>query len=572
MGLRIALLLSLAAVALAPIAVLGWASRPLLEEVRRQRVEEFEELAQPSFNLFDRAAAEVTEGVRGFQQGIGERNLDLSRLAREDWWWGKKRDLERLRAVLERLAERSGLESTVVRSGTTTLYAWAAAEGGAAGAPEASEPGLAPGWRWDPDEDVVRYMHALPVSAAVGGPPITVAGWRSWPRPELAGRLRARLGEPAGVAVELRGRLPGSLPLDPEPGVLVRELRSPRGEATVAAVIDARGLEVPMAEQLRSALLWVALLGAVAAAALTIVLSRALTRPLARLTDAVDDVAEGQPPAGAMPSGPGELGRLASAVDRMLAREQRERGERRRAERTAAWQEVARRVAHEIRNPLTPIRLAVDNLARASRRGPEALELSLPEESAAILEEVERLDRLVREFSDFARLPRPRPAPADLVPLARRAVEGQLPEGDERTVSLEVIAPEGPVIAPVDADLLALALANLSANAVRALGSSGGTLRLTVDPNAGTPEAPKLSISLEDDGPGIPPELLDALFEPYVSGRAGENVGLGLAMVRQIAAEHGGRVEAHDREQGGACFRLILPRGEAAATAGEDDL
>jgi two-component system C4-dicarboxylate transport sensor histidine kinase DctB len=138
-------------------------------------------------------------------------------------------------------------------------------------------------------------------------------------------------------------------------------------------------------------------------------------------------------------------------------------------------------------------------------------------------------------------------------------------------VSLEVNAPDGPVVAPVDADLLALALANLAANAVRALGDSGGTLRLTVAPNEGGPDARQVVISLEDDGPGIPPDLLDALFEPYVSGRAGENVGLGLAMVRQIAAEHGGRVEGRNREEGGACFRLILPRAETAAAAGEDE-
>lgn len=567
MGLRLALLLSLAAVALTPIAALGWFSRPLLDEVRVQRVQEFTDVARASFGLFDRTAEEVTAGVREFQRGIGERNLELSRLAREDNWWGKRRDLERLRAALERLADRSGLEAVIVRSGPDTLYAWSAA----AERPAEAAPGLAPGWRWDPKTDRVSYMHALPVGAALGGPPITVAGWKAWPRPELADRLRERLGEPAGVAVELRGRLPGSPPLSPEPGMLVRELPSPLNAAGVAAVIDARNVEVPMAARLRSALIWMAVIGAAAAGLLTLILSRALTRPLERLTSAVGAVADGEPPAGGMPSGPGELGRLASAVDRMLAREQRERAERRRAERTAAWQEVARRVAHEIRNPLTPIRLAVDNLVRAARRGPDSLERSLPEETGAIREEVDRLDRLVREFSEFARLPRPRPAPVDLVPLARRAVEGQLPdhraEGAADSVdpaaghgvALEVDAPGCPVIVAADEDLLTLALANLAANAVRALGEAGGTLRLTIDPHAGTPESTLAAIELEDDGPGIPGELVDSLFEPYVSGRAGENVGLGLAMVRQIVVEHGGHVEAQNRPGGGARFRVLLP-------------
>jgi signal transduction histidine kinase len=558
MGLRLALLASLAAVALAPIAVLAWASRPLVEEVRQARIDEFGSVARSSFGLFESLAEQVAYEVRSFQQGVGQQNLKLSRLNREDGWWGRKRDLARLRAALERIARDAALEAIVVRSGAETIWSWpppAQVEPSV----QARSPGLAPGWRWDPDEDLVRYMHALPLDVAPGEPPLSVAGWRSWRREELSAELRDRLGDPEGVLVELRGRLPGSLPLRSELGKLVRELPSPRRQATVAAVIDARGLEVPVAGRLRRALLTVAVLGGIAAALLTLVLSRTLSRPLSRLTAAVDEVADGQPPEGGMPSGPGEIGQLASAVDRMLAREQRERTERRRAERTAAWQEVARRVAHEIRNPLTPIRLAVDNLTRASHREEDALRRSLPEETAAILEEVERLDRLVREFSEFARLPRPHPAPADLVELARRAVEGQLPDPETADVRLDVQAPDHPLRASVDADLLTLAIANLAANAVRALGADGGTLRLTVATERSASGTPRATIALEDDGPGIPEELRESLFEPYVSGRVGENVGLGLATVRQIVAEHGGDVDARNRDEGGACLSLRLP-------------
>lgn len=566
MNVRLTLFVALAAVALVPLGILWWVSRPLVEDLRRIRVKEASELIGPALGMFDETAQRVEAGVEMFQRTVGEQNLDPSRLAREDWWWGKSRDVRRLRAALDRQAERTGLDELSIRMGTRAVYTWPRTGDDAPAdepAPPATAPAAevaAPGWRWDPATDEVTFVHALPLGGAVSTATMIVTGRTTWPRDFLEDRLRQRVAGLDGIVVELRGRLPGEPPLEEAPGVLTRTLVSPTYAATVAAVIDPRSLRAPAAEALEDAIKLVALLGAVAAAVLALALGQFLSGPLRRLTRAVNEVAEEGAPQAPMPPGPGEIGRLAHSIDTMLARLLHERTERRRAERTAAWQEVARRVAHEIRNPLTPIRLAVDNMARASRRSPQALAACLDDESAAIRDEVARLERLVREFSDFARLPRPQPSPTDLTALSRRAVQGQLPD-TPGLVTLEVRASDDPVIADVDADLLALAVANLASNAVRVLGEDGGTLTLEITgTEEGAAGTPTVCLSLTDDGPGFPPDLLESIFEPYVSGRTGENVGLGLATVRQIVQEHRGRVAAENLPGGGARVSLWLPR------------
>jgi nitrogen fixation/metabolism regulation signal transduction histidine kinase len=234
------------------------------------------------------------------------------------------------------------------------------------------------------------------------------------------------------------------------------------------------------------------------------------------------------------------------------------------AERRAAWEEAARRVAHEVKNPLSPIRAAVENLSRARERGEEVFAEVFPLETATILEEVERLRRLVDEFSRFARLPRPVLAPTRLDRLVGEAARRQA-SGSPVRLELELDADLPPV--SCDADQVAGVVANLTANALRAMKGSEGTLRVSLR-RAASEGREFAEILVEDEGPGLGAEERARVFEPYwTTKKRGEGAGLGLAIALRVAREHGGSLVALERSAPGAAFRLRLPLSAAGRPA-----
>ena len=262
-----------------------------------------------------------------------------------------------------------------------------------------------------------------------------------------------------------------------------------------------------------------------------------------------------------------EVGRLALAFDRMLealSQSERQRGA---AERIAAWQEVARRIAHEVKNPLSPIRLAVENLRRSRLKAPLEFERSFEAETATILEEVESLRKLVEEFSLFARLPRPQAVACDLRQVVAQTLAFFAPRVQAAGVTVEV-ADEGfsePVMA--DPEQIGRALRNVVANALDALEDLGpqGERRLTIALRPmvaarGGARARCAEIEVRDTGVGFEPETLRRVFEPYFTTRAGRGgTGLGMAIAYRIVAEHGGRVLADGAPGRGATITLRLP-------------
>ncbi|HEX9081318.1 MAG TPA: ATP-binding protein [Holophagaceae bacterium] len=219
------------------------------------------------------------------------------------------------------------------------------------------------------------------------------------------------------------------------------------------------------------------------------------------------------------------------------------------AEKRAAWQEVARRMAHEVKNPLTPIQLTAQRLLRRSREGrldPEAVQ----EGAETILTEVASLSRLVDSFSRFARLPSPQFATCDPADLLRQVAA--LYEPNHPEVHWEVSSPEG--LPPVrwDADMVKRALINLVDNALAALEGRPGRVGLSL----GT-EGDRLRFDVSDDGPGVPEEDRARLFEPYFSTKR-KGTGLGLAIVRRIAQDHGGDARYEPLDPGSR-FSLLLP-------------
>ncbi len=219
------------------------------------------------------------------------------------------------------------------------------------------------------------------------------------------------------------------------------------------------------------------------------------------------------------------------------------------AEKRAAWQEVARRMAHEVKNPLTPIQLTAQRLLRRTREG--KLDLAAVQEGAeTILGEVASLSRLVDSFSRFARLPSPQFSPCDPADILRQVAALYGPNHPDITWDLQL--PGEPVSALWDVDMVKRALINCVDNAVAAVEGKGSIgLSLSVVGEA-------LQFDVADDGMGVPESDRERLFEPYFSTKR-KGTGLGLAIVRRIAQDHGGDARYQPLAPGSR-FSLVLPR------------
>ena len=218
------------------------------------------------------------------------------------------------------------------------------------------------------------------------------------------------------------------------------------------------------------------------------------------------------------------------------------------AEKRAAWQEVARRMAHEVKNPLTPIKLTIQRLLRRSREGrldPQ----SVAEGAEIILGEVGSLTRLVDSFSQFAKLPVPQPQFLDACDLVRQSMALYMPTHHE--IQWELDLPEGTMEAHWDRDMVKRALINMVDNAIGAL-DGGGRVRVALHL-----DGPTARLDVQDNGAGVPEESRKHLFEPYFSTKQ-KGTGLGLAIVRRIAQDHAGDVRYEPLEPG-SLFSLLLP-------------
>ncbi len=222
-----------------------------------------------------------------------------------------------------------------------------------------------------------------------------------------------------------------------------------------------------------------------------------------------------------------------------------------RAQKAAAWREVARRIAHEIKNPLTPIQLSAQRLRRKFAAGAEDLEQVVPEATASIEREVGALKHLVDEFSRFARMPEVNPRPvrfAEVVASVQalyRGVSG---------LTWEVETDRSMDSVRVDEEQMRRALINLIDNAVAAMDGSG-TIRIRASEYAGPGS---LRIEVADSGPGIPPQDRDKMFVPYFSTKA-RGSGLGLAIVHRVVTDHRGTIRIEDNEPQGARFVIEIP-------------
>jgi nitrogen fixation/metabolism regulation signal transduction histidine kinase len=258
----------------------------------------------------------------------------------------------------------------------------------------------------------------------------------------------------------------------------------------------------------------------------------------------------------------------ASAFNRMTRELRDARTRLARAERIAAWRDIARRIAHEIKNPLTPIKMAMETLRKTHARKHPDFDEIFEESTKTVLEETARLERIVTEFSRFARMPRPKAESMDVVEVAERVVSmhdlpaaaATLPEA-AKGVRVELATEIGRMPSVrADREQLVQVLVNVVQNACDAAREKQGDTGGRVVVKVGRAENDGVRIVVSDNGPGIPDDARAAVLEPYYTTKS-HGTGLGLAIVDRIVSDHGGSVTLGDSsELGGAEITIVLRR------------
>ena len=280
-----------------------------------------------------------------------------------------------------------------------------------------------------------------------------------------------------------------------------------------------------------------------------------VTRPVEQLATAARSVARGDLGVKVEVASKDELGELADAFNRMT-RELREQSDRLvQAERVAAWRELARRLAHELKNPLFPLQLTVENLVRAHTQNQQVFEEMFRESTATLLAEIANLKSTIGRFSEFSRMPQPNFQQVDLNDLVQqvaRVFQAQWQAGAKIACRLELDNSLPPIAA--DSDLLHRAISNLVLNAMDAM-PAGGTITLAT---SNKPDD-RVRLEVRDTGSGITPEECQRLFTPYYTTKQ-HGTGLGLAIVQSIVSDHHGTISVHSAPGQGTTFVIELPR------------
>lgn len=278
-----------------------------------------------------------------------------------------------------------------------------------------------------------------------------------------------------------------------------------------------------------------------------------VSRPIVSLAEAARRVAAGDLNAKVEVESSDELGELAASFNRMTEDLMQQKDRTLQAERVAAWRELARRLAHELKNPLFPLQVTVENLMRAKEKSPEMFEEVFHEGTATLLEEINNLKTIIGRFSEFSRMPQPQRCPTQANYVVRsvlRVFQAQLQAKNEIHVRAE-LADSLPEIS-ADSDLLHRALQNLVLNAIDAM-PQGGELTIRT---ASLGDC--IEISVSDTGSGLTQEECGRLFTPYYTTKQ-HGTGLGLAIVQSVVSDHGGKISVESTKEKGTTFLMELP-------------
>jgi signal transduction histidine kinase len=290
-----------------------------------------------------------------------------------------------------------------------------------------------------------------------------------------------------------------------------------------------------------------------------------VTRPVVSLAEAARRVAAGDLGAKVEVESSDELGELAASFNRMTEDLVQQKDRTLQAERVAAWRELARRLAHELKNPLFPLQVTVENLMRAKQKSPEMFEEVFHEGTATLLAEIDNLKTIIGRFSEFSKMPQPQRQPTqvnDVVLSVLRVFHAQLRGNDKEQNQITVrteLAEALPEIS-ADPDLLHRALQNLVLNAIDAM-PQGGELTIRT-----ATLGDRIEISVSDTGSGLTQEECGRLFTPYYTTKQ-HGTGLGLAIVQSVVSDHGGKISVESTKEKGTTFRIELPCDFSAHSA-----
>lgn len=300
-----------------------------------------------------------------------------------------------------------------------------------------------------------------------------------------------------------------------------------------------------------------AVLGVVASWLLGVVLSRKISRPLRALLNGTRLVGEGDLSQRVSGEFTGEFSELVDTFNGMLGNIELYQKRLMRAERVAAWQEIARRIAHEIKNPLSPIQVSIETMRKAYSSEHPDFPAIFDESTKAIIEEVGALKRIVAEFSNFARLPQPVLKNQALNDVVENVVGLFKNSGGKLHVSFA--AGEDLPDVPIDKELIGRVLNNLITNASQAITDSG-----RVEVSTGM-KSDQCFVRVSDDGCGMDSEVITEIFTPYFTTRQ-SGTGLGLAIVQRIIQEHDGSIEIQSSPGEGTTVWVFFPTANAGTS------
>ena len=333
----------------------------------------------------------------------------------------------------------------------------------------------------------------------------------------------------------------------------------------VLLVGNTRRPYVELRNRIRSAALLAGSVGIVLAILFSGWAASRVTRPVEQLAGAAREVAAGNWNTRVPVNSADELGALAESFNRMTQELLQQREQLVQSERVAAWRELARRLAHELKNPLFPLQLTVENLVRAREQSAEQFDEVFRESSSTLLAEIANLKAIISRFSEFSRMPQPqfqRVQLNEIVQNVARLLQAQLRSQESAMIEcrLELAGALEPLAA--DADLLHRAFSNLALNAMDAM-PQGGTLTLRTRQNRD-----RITVEIADTGAGLTAQECERLFTPYYTSKP-HGTGLGLAIVQSVISDHGGRISVRSEPGHGTTFMIELPSNWGKLEANE---
>jgi len=328
--------------------------------------------------------------------------------------------------------------------------------------------------------------------------------------------------------------------------------------AVLTVAISRSGL-VAAQQHIRAIAYAVASGGILLAIAFSLWITARVSHPIEQLARAAEDVAAGNWDARVPERGRDEVTVLARSFNHMTGELTAQRERLVQSERVAAWRELARRLAHELKNPLFPLQITVENLVRARALPAQEFNEVFDESTRTLGMEIANLKTIIGRFSDFSKMPKPQTEPIDARDVIER-VRSLYEATAEPGLAFQTEISSDPMPLNADPELLHRALSNLVLNAMDAM-PNGGTLTL-----AARPLEAHIEIRVSDTGQGLTPEECERLFTPYYTTRQ-KGTGLGLAIVQSVIADHGGTIAVESSPAHGATFIITLPQSSSGPQA-----